>query len=241
MIATQCKSHVAITEHDRDAAVGYAFPMLSEWLRQAIEKSGRSQSDLARHLTKVLGRSIDRAAVNKMVSNKRAIAADEMVEAARYLNAPSPADAPTSGLRTVRVAAHVQAGDFVEHWEWPFDDQYDVAVPADANLAQYRLFAAETRGPSMNRRWPERTVVVFSSIEETEESPMAGRRYVVERLRADGLAEHTVKLLHQDDKGHFWLLPESNDPLHQAPIPVTGEDGDQVKILGRVHYSVSRE
>lgn len=146
-------------------------------------------------------------------------------------------------LRTVTVAAHVQAGQFAEAWEWNEGDQYPVAVPADPSLEGFKLYAAETRGPSMNRRWPEGTVVVFTNVVETGEMPTKGRRYVVERRRLGGDAEHTVKLLVQDADGKYWLMPESDDPRFQAPISVdegTG-DGDVVTIIGRVRYAVSRE
>ena len=62
-------------------------------------------------------------------------------------------------------------------------------------------------------------------------------------MRADGQQEHTVKLLHRDDDGKFWLLPESTDPLFQAAISVEDgvEDGDAVTIIGRVRFAVTRE
>jgi hypothetical protein len=143
----------------------------------------------------------------------------------------------------VVVSAHVQAGYWAENWEWPDDDKYEVAVPADPVLEGFRLYGAETRGPSMNRRYPERSVLVFTDVRETEESPQPGKRYVVERRRADGLVEHTVKLLHQDEHGKFWLVPESSDPLYQEPISIEAgaRNGDEVVIIGRVHYSVNRE
>lgn len=148
-----------------------------------------------------------------------------------------------AGVRTVRVAAHVQAGQWAETWEWPDDDQYEVAVPDEPQLAAFKLFAAETRGPSMNRRYPERTVVVFTDVDETHESPVPGKRYVVQRLRADGQREHTVKLLHRDEDGKLWLVPESTDPLFQSPISLEDgtNDGDVVAIIGRVHFAVTRE
>ena len=151
--------------------------------------------------------------------------------------------ASAMNLRTVTVAAHVQAGQFAETWEWNEGDQYQVAVPVDPLLDGFKLYAAETRGPSMNKRWPEGTVVVFTNVEETGEMPTKGRRYVVERRQLGGEAEHTVKLLVQDADGKFWLMPESDDPRFQAPISVdegTG-DGDIVTIIGRVRYAVSRE
>ena len=95
----------------------------------------------------------------------------------------------------------------------------------------------------MNRRYPEGTVVVFTNAIETDEPIIPGKRYVVERKDADGKAEHTVKLLHRDDAGGMWLVPESTDPLFQAPIPLLDEpDQDaEIRIVGRVRYSVSVE
>lgn len=140
------------------------------------------------------------------------------------------------------MKAHVQAGTWAETWEWADDDAYDVYIPADPELATFRLYAAETRGPSMNRRWQERTVIVFTDVQETLETPEPGKRYVVERRRLGGEAEHTVKLLHQDNEGKFWLMPESDDPRFQAPIPVAdGIEGERIIILGRVRYAVTRE
>lgn len=219
----------------------YRFGVLSQWLQSALKAAGRTQTEVAHMLTERLGRSIDRAAVNKMVKGTRKISADELIELARFLNKPAPLQ--TTGLRTVRVASHVQAGHWAESWEWPAADQYDVVVPDDPTLDGFSLYGAETRGPSMNRRYPDRTVVVFTDAIETQESPMPGKRYVVQRRRADGLHEHTVKLLHQDASGVFWLLPESTDPLFQEPIQVdfdTAEE-DEVRIVGRVRYSVARE
>lgn len=156
------------------------------------------------------------------------------------LGGESPAPAPN--LRRVVVGAFVQAGLWAEAWEWPDSDQYDVYVSDEPELRSFRLYAAETRGPSMNRRWPEKTVVVFTNVQETLEEPIPGKRYVVERRRLGGEAEHTVKLLHQDADGRFWLMPESDDPRYQAPISVEdGLDGETITVVGRVHFAVTRE
>jgi transcriptional regulator with XRE-family HTH domain len=244
ILETIARGHVAILENDEKFVTRYPSRMLSEWLRNAMKAAGMSQAQLARELTDALGRSIDRAAVNKMLSNGRKISADELVAITRILNTDAPSDPahPAPDLRTVTVAAHVQAGYWSESWEWPDEDQYQVAVPNDEHLKPFRLYAAETRGPSMNRRWPEGTVVVFTNAAETLESPVLGKRYVVERRRS-GETEHTVKLLHKDENGRLWLVPESTDPLHQQPIPVedTGSDEDHVVIIGRVWFSVGRE
>lgn len=143
--------------------------------------------------------------------------------------------------RIVRVIGYVQAGEWEETWELSEEDQYEVPIPPDPNLTGYSLYAAETRGPSMDKRYPEGTILVFTNIVETHEDLIPGKRYVVERERSDGKREATVKLLWLDDKGNPWLLPESTDPRFQEPIPINGDEGDTIRIIGRVRFSVSRE
>ncbi|MCP4934810.1 MAG: S24 family peptidase [bacterium] len=144
-------------------------------------------------------------------------------------------------MRYVTVKSHVQAGEWAEDLQWDETDWYEVAVPDDPNLRPYTLYGAEARGPSMNKRYPEGTILVFTSAIETQEESQVGKKYIVERERVDGQREATVKTLHQDDSGKHWLLPESTDPLHQQPIEVNADDGDTVRLVGRVRFAVSRE
>lgn len=153
---------------------------------------------------------------------------------------PGEARSPVE-MRTVEVVGHVQAGYWTEAFEWEEEDHYLVPVPADPELAAYTLRGAELRGNSMNKWRPEGTVVVVTDQIETAEDLRIGSRYLVERTNSAGEHESTVKKLWQDDNGEFWLLPESTDPRFQEPIHVNGNDGDTVRILGRVTYSVSRE
>lgn len=147
------------------------------------------------------------------------------------------------GIRRVTVSAFVQAGAWTETWEWEDGDKYDVFIPEDDIFRGMRLFAAESRGLSMNKRYPEGSVIVFNDVQDTQEQPMPGKRYVVERRRVSGECEHTVKLLVRDADGKLWLMPESDDPRFQAAISFDEDvsDGDVVVILGRVVYSVIRE
>lgn len=155
-----------------------------------------------------------------------------------------PGELPVNGVtsaRMVRVKGFVQAGHWAETWEWPDDDQYTVPVPFDEGLSPFSLYGAETRGPSMDKRYPQGTVLIFTDAIETHEDVEIGARYIVERERPDGMREATVKTLWRDDAGEMWLLPESNDPRFQEPIPVNGDDDDTIRIVGRVRYAVSRE
>lgn len=145
------------------------------------------------------------------------------------------------GARNVPVVGHVQAGHFAESWTLDEEDQWEVPVPDDARFRRFKLQGVEVRGPSMNRRYPEGSILVFTDAVETGEDIVVGKRYIIERERADGLREATVKLLWRDNEGRQWLLPESDDPRFQQPIPLDGSDGDTVRIVGRVRYSVARE
>lgn len=143
--------------------------------------------------------------------------------------------------RSVPVVGEVQAGEWAESWQWPEDDWQTVPVRDTPGLGAVRLFGVVTRGPSMNRRYPEGTVLVVADIVDTGEELKPGKRYVVERERADGHYEATVKTLWIDENGKAWLLPESTDPRFQTPIAVDGDDGETIRIIGRVVRAVMEE
>lgn len=53
--------------------------MIRTWARGAIADCRMTQTAVAEELTRLTGRNIDKAAVNKMLLGKRRIAADELV------------------------------------------------------------------------------------------------------------------------------------------------------------------
>lgn len=144
------------------------------------------------------------------------------------------------GVRMVTVKGYVQAGHFADNQEWPQDRWYTVPVPNDPEFQNVNLYGAETKGPSMNKRYSEGSIVVFTSIYETEEEVVPGRRYIVEKI--DGAEyEKTVKTLHQDKDGRNWLLPESTDPLFQEPYELKENGEQEVRVVGRVVWHCSKE
>ncbi|MBA1141737.1 LexA family transcriptional regulator [Mesorhizobium neociceri] len=192
---------------------------------------------------------LERTYIRDIVQGKKlSVRTDKLESLARALQL-DPGDlslskataSPLTALRNVPVTGFVQAGHWAETWEWSDDDVYTEGVPDDPAWRSFTLHAAEVRGPSMNRRYPENTVLVFTDLIETGAALEPGRRYIVERERADGLREATVKKLWRDDAGKIWLLPESDDPRFQEPIPIDGGEDDTVRIVGRVVYAVSRE
>ncbi len=212
-------------------------------IRKALQDKGLSMKEASLRAGK--GETF----VRDLLERGRAPSIDNFLAIAKIVGQPAgyllgeAAPVDQTELRRVTVGAHVQAGVWTETWEWPESDRYDVYVPDVPEYRTFQLYAAEARGTSMNKRYPERTVLVFTDVHETMEDPIPGKRYVVERRKPSGEAEHTVKLLHLDDDGKYWLIPESDDPRFQAPISIedgTG-DSDTVAIIGRVCFAVSRE
>lgn len=195
-----------------------------------------TQADVADRL------GIDLTNYNRLENGKVELTYNRMRELADIFHV-EPVDliSDSSSVRTVRVRGCVEAGSWREAFEWDEQDWYDVSVPFSPGLAAMSLYGAETRGPSMNRVYPEGTVIVFTSLIERPESLEVGKRYVVEREKPDGRREATVKTLARDDTGNLWLMPDSTDPRHQEPLTLEGDDGDIVRVIGRVVYSVRPE
>lgn len=204
-------------------------------IREFRERKGWSQSDLGEAI------GVGWQTVQRAEAGKSGLTLAKKRRYAKALDTDVDTLFSPSALRWVQVRAYIQAGHWAETWELPEEDQYSVAIPFDEAFAHYTLYGAEARGPSMNKRYPEGTALIFTDAIETKEDIEVGRRYIVERQRSDGLREATVKTLWQDDAGRVWLLPESSDPRFQEPIPLEGNDDDTIRIVGRIRYAVSRE
>lgn len=209
---------------------------MTKQLKAIRNARGLSQADVAAAL------GIATENYNRLENGKVKLNIRRMKQLAAILHV-DPVDLVSEhqGARTVRVRAFVEAGTWEEAHEWPEDDWYEVSVPDAPDLRPYQLYGVETRGPSMDRVYPEGTVVVFTSMIERPAQMEVGKKYIIERERADGMREATVKTLAKDDTGKYWLLPESNDPRFQNPIEIDGIDGETIKIIGKVVYSVRRE
>lgn len=205
-------------------------------LKQIRESRGMTQQQVADalgiHLTNY--NKLENGGTDLTVSRMEALSKILHCDVIDFISNPGK-------IRTVQVRQNVEAGYWADSNEWPESEWYEVAVPDDPAYRMFNLYGAETRGPSMNKRYPEKSALIYTDLIETGESIEVGKRYIVEIERPDGLREATVKTLWQDEIGKYWLLPESSDPRHQTPIDVEGHDGDIIRIVGRVRYSVQRE
>jgi len=147
------------------------------------------------------------------------------------------------GMRRVRVIGSLQAGSWSEAAEWPEDVQYDVPAPLLEDWADIDIHAMEVAGTSMNRYYPEGSIVYVAPIAALGRMPKNGERVVVQRVDASGLYEATLKEYVIDEAGKVWLWPRSYDPEHQAPLPYkeTKRRVDNIHVLGVVIASLVLE
>ncbi|WP_375618720.1 MULTISPECIES: helix-turn-helix transcriptional regulator [unclassified Bartonella] len=108
------KPHVAKLENDDCIQRTYNKDMtisISQWLQNALSEAGLSQSELSRQLTASLGRSIDRAAVNKMLKETRDISARELLEISKLTGASIPPNHLVPLIGSVGVGGEIIAID----------------------------------------------------------------------------------------------------------------------------------
>lgn len=190
---TNASTFVANTEIVDRSLLRYRFFMLSEWLREALEAKGISQADMARILTERLGRSIDRAAMNKMTKGTRAIFADELLEIQRTTGVQAPTEI------MVPLKGRVGAGQAV----YAIDDGSDETVPAPAE-AKPGTVAVEVSGDSMFPAYEDGTLLYYSKILPPAE--MVNRRCVVQL----GDGKIFVKVLRRGSTDKTWTLQSVN-------------------------------
>lgn len=224
--------------------------MLAKWLDEALKASGTSQSELARHLTSALGRTIDRAAVNKMTKGTRKIYADEIKEIERFLSVAAPDAGPgQSAPVKPHVGKELPFAGYVAAGLWhPVDDldQAGLDVPdfvlSHPAYPKARQYAYMVKGDSMNLVGIDDGMWVVAAdaadfIDQYGETE-SGDLVVVERSRYQGSErELTVKEI-RFYRDRYELIPRSSNTAHQ-PIIVPhnhGADGDkdQVRVIGVV-------
>lgn len=130
-------------------------------------------------------------------------------------SAPSQA----SRERIVEVTGSVAAGVWRETTEWPQPDRFEIVV-GPSPFPRARRFGLRVDGHSMDIIFAPGTLLDCLSIFDLGIEPANGDLVIVERQRADGMRELTVKEFHCDEDGRCWLIPRSTKPEFQSPIEV---------------------
>lgn len=196
------------------------------------EERGWSQSDLAEKL------GMHWQSVSRLENGHTKLTTERAAEIAEIFGVPMTEVlfAPMS-IRAVPVTGAVEAGAWREAVEWPPDRVYNVPVPNKRGWLSLSLFGAEVRGNSMNRRYPEGSVVVSVLHAETGGHLQEGKPYIVDRIR-HGERERTVKILTRS-RGALWLAPDSDDASYAA-FPLRAKDAE-IHIVGRVVWAHRNE
>jgi len=208
---------------------------MTDQIKKLRKLRGLSQADLAAML------GIDVANYNRLENQKTELTLSRMKQIGEALRCePIELIADFGRTRPVSVRRYLEAGSWLKSNEWPDADWYQILVPDDLDLRGRDLHGAEARGPSMNKVYPEGSVIVYADAPGSNDESMINSHVVVERIRIDGQVEITVKKLVRDEDGKHWLMPESTDPRHQQPLQVDHPENHTVNILGPVRYSLLR-
>lgn len=135
-----------------------------------------------------------------------------------------------SFVETIYVKGFVQAGAWQEALEWPVSDWLPAYAPPDPRYSTIDRFGLEVRGNSMNKVYPDGSIVIAVKLDDLGRLPRSGERVVVLSRATNGspAMEATVKKYQIDNDGRHILWPESTDPLYQVPIILD----ERAKILG---------
>ncbi|MBS1079131.1 LexA family protein [Gluconobacter kondonii] len=126
----------------------------------------------------------------------------------------------------IEVRGDVQAGVWREAIEWPAVDWYAITVPIDTAYQGFHRYGLKVCGQSMNKVFPEGSVVVVINFGDLGRLPKTGDFVVaVQRCSKTDQYEATVKAVQIRDDGTVILWPQSWDPAFQTPVILPPHDG----------------
>lgn len=145
----------------------------------------------------------------------------------------------TSGMRAVPISLELQAGNWSDQSFEP-DKFGNIVIPDDPAYRSMSLYAGRIIGESMNKIYPNGSIVILSRKQDRPGEIVTGKRYHIRRTRGGQLIEQTIKTLVKDAKGQYWMQPESDSPEFAA-VPLESGPEETIEIIGRVRYAVRRE
>ncbi|WP_366656585.1 XRE family transcriptional regulator [Fodinicurvata sp. EGI_FJ10296] len=113
------------------------------------------------------------------------------------------------------------------------EDEMSYVYAADSQGNSRPDFAVTLVGPSMDRRFPEGTVVICTAADGPAGPLRSGDTVVAER-HDDPLVERRVAIYKRDPAGQEWLWPQSSHRDHQAPLPMNSDGASDVRVIGIV-------
>lgn len=180
---------------------------IASWVARALERAGMSRAEAARQLTRKLGRSFDRAAVQKMTkkgSKGRKVAGDELIAISELTGAPLPFKP------RVDIVGYIGAGQTIyQEAQGPLG-----TANAPPKLTQNTV-AVVVRGSSMAGIAEDGWVVYYDDRREPPTSDLMGRLCVV------GLPDGKIyvkRLFQGSQPGKFHLIAVGGSDMHDQDV-----------------------
>jgi len=121
----------------------------------------------------------------------------------------------------IEVRGDVQAGAWREAIEWPQADWYAITVPLDVAFAGLHRYGLLVKGDSMDKVFPDGSVVVVINLIDLGRMPQTGEiAVVVQRSKTSNEFEATVKAVQVLDSGEIILWPQSTNPDFVTPVRI---------------------
>ena len=141
--------------------------------------------------------------------------------------------------KEVKLLGAVEAGVFREAFELPVEDQ--LVLPVPDSLYGDNLFGLEVRCDSMDRKFPEGTVLLCEPFDE-EHDQLPADKYVIASRRhthTDQVEVTVKRLVRTASKDNYVLMPESHNPQH-APLPLEDLGDFSVSVLAIVRAAIQK-
>jgi transcriptional regulator with XRE-family HTH domain len=146
-------------------------------------------------------------------------------------------DGPTSivdsRMLVIPITQRFQAGVWIEK-EQPPSGMPPAIIPRRDDLSGDSVYAGKVEGLSMDRVFPDGTVVVLERILPMSSQVIDRNIYHIALQNPAGHIENTLKRAMLDETGKFWFAPESSSPRFSAAVPAANSRGYTISIVGRV-------
>lgn len=147
-----------------------------------------------------------------------------------------------SAAKGLPVLGEVAAGTWLEvdTLADPEHPLFTADIPLDTRYPPGSIYGLQVRGTSINRIAEDGDLLVCLSIDGGF-AVVDGALVVVERRRAQqGLLEVTAKRVRIMPDGTIELHPESADPRWQSPLRLEHDDEQDIRIIARVEWIISK-
>lgn len=201
-----------------------AYELLISRIAKCLDQAGLSETAACEAAGVGVNtiRHIRKRGHSPKIENLRKLALTLGVPATYFLEAAAVGDegditGQLTNLQTIFVKGAVQAGVWTEAVEWPPIDWFPVYTPVNIKYPEAEKFGLVVRGDSMNKVYPDGSIVIAVRFSDIASMPKPGQRVVVVQRSVNGF-EATVKRFDTDPSGRVILWPESYSPEYQQPL-----------------------